>query len=192
MPSHEKLQKHGHHRHVGQLPRHHAGHSPQERTRQAWATCYLLPALPATCYRLAHQKPTVCLIAISRPSNSLHFIAKGTPGPPTLVGENINFDIVKYLPGTGSKDNEHLWTLPPVTEVPADAPGVVTPDPAVVTPDPAAAIPDSAATIPDPTPATQLLPSSTPAPAPRLAQAAEIVAITKRGRAVRRPKHLRQ
>ena len=146
------------------------------------------------------------MIAISRPSNYLHFIAKGTPGPPTLIGENINFDIVKYLPGTGSKDNEHLWTLPPVTEVPADAPGVVipdpavvipdpavvTPDPAVVTPDPAAAIPDSAATIPDPTPTTQLLPSNIPATAPRLAQAAEIVAITKRGRAVRRPKHLRQ
>ena len=145
-------------------------------------------------------------IAISRPSNYLHFIAKGTPGPPTLIGENINFDIVKYLPGTESKDNEHLWTLPPVIEVPADAPGVVIPDPAVVTPDPAAAIPDPAAVIPDPaavipdpapiipdpTPATQLLPSSTPAPAPRLAQAAEIVAITKRGRAVRRPKHLRQ
>ena len=138
-------------------------------------------------------------IAISRPSNYLHFIAKGTPGPPTLIGENINFDIVKYLPGTEPKDNEHLWTLPPVIEVPADAPGVVTPDPAVVTPDPAvvtpdpaAAIPDSAATIPDPTPATQLLPSNIPATAPRLAQAAEIVAITKRGRAVRRPKHLRQ
>ena len=79
-----------------------------------------------------------------------------------------------------------------MTEVPADAPGAVTPDPAVVTPDPAAAIPDSAATIPDPTPATQLLPSSTSAPAPRLAQAAEIVAITRKGRAVRRPKQFRQ
>ena len=77
-------------------------------------------------------------------------------------------------------------------EIPADAPGAVIPDPAAVIPDPAAVIPDPAPVIPDPTPATQLLPSSTSAPAPRLAQAAEIVAITKRGRAVRRPKHLRQ
>ena len=118
-------------------------------------------------------------IAISRPSNYLHFIAKGS-NDNVLIGENVNFDIVKYLPGTEPRDNAHLWTLPPppVIEIPDDVPAAA----AAPTPAPA----DAAS------PAATAAPATAPAPAPRLAQAAEIVAVTRKGRTVRRPKHFRQ
>ena len=111
-------------------------------------------------------------IAVSRPSNYLHFIAKGS-NDNVLIGEDVNFDIVKYLPGTEPRNNAHLWTLPPppVTEIPANTPG---------------------GDIPDPAGSTHASDRVTPAPVPRLAQAAEIVAITRKGRAVRRPKHFGQ
>ena len=119
----------------------------------------------------ANLKPSVSRgqvfpqLAISRPSNYLHFICNGDNSDDVLIGENVNFDIVQYLPGRETTTNAHLWTLPPFP------------------------VSEMGATALTPTamghPSHQ---SASLAPAPKLAEAAEIHTVTKRGRAVKAPK----
>ena len=102
-------------------------------------------------------------LAISRPSNYLHFICNGDNNDDVLIGEDVNFDIVQYLPGRETPTNAHLWTLPP-----SPTSGVES-------------------TSPTPTAVDHTSPQPV-SPAPVLAEASEWVGVTKRGRAVKAPK----